>query len=89
MTYEQLRDEAYKLGYKLVKIQPSIHFESCICGRKYPDLWFGAGKDRFYKCPKCDRQAPAGKTEREAKMNWNEYIKEVKNEDKEASKRRN
>ena len=76
MTYDELKAEAKRQGYKLIKQTPYIRFESCVCGRKYPVLWFGHDSN-FYKCPNCNKTAPGAQTEREARLNWNNYMKEV------------
>lgn len=82
----RLKEEAKALGYKLVPIQKYIRLSPCICGRRYPDKWYRADWDgyggQFYKCPNCERKGSVGKTEKAARLNWNELMESLKGEDK-------
>ena len=81
MTLEELKLEADKLGYKLVKKQKSIKLLPCICGSKRRTMWITTaggtkGVQRILACDKCGMEAPPGNTIQEAKGNWNKMIKE-------------
>ena len=39
MNLEELKAEAAKLGYNLVKRQPYIKLLQCACGKKKPHEW--------------------------------------------------
>ena len=76
MTLDQLKAEAEKQGYKLVKKPdplPRIH--PCSCGRQKLQTWWEAGeyqgRGTFLKCPNCGKRGAVGKTERETRENWN------------------
>lgn len=85
MTLEELKIEANKLGYSLVKKSKNITLLPCpICGKKRTHEWYDAYiGHRFRSCSKCDFTGGYGKTRGEAKKKWNEavsaYEKEAKN----------
>ena len=77
MELEELKAEAAKLGYNLVKKQPYIKLLPCTCGKKKPYEWFCIGENRgmsCYKCDNCGLTASAAKTNRQARENWNELV---------------
>ena len=78
MNLEELKSEAAKLGYNLVKKQPYTKLLPCTCGEKKPSEWFyytgENGGMRFYKCDNCELSAPAAKTSRQARENWNQLV---------------
>lgn len=77
MNLEELKAEAAKLGYNLVKKQTYITLSPCTCGKKKPCEWFCTGENRgtsFYKCDNCGLSAPSAKTNREARENWNKLV---------------
>ena len=81
MTYEELKTEAEKLGYKLIKKQEYIRFLPCTCGcnvRHHHTIPPRDGHPRlyFYKCSGCFKEGPKAKTERDAKIAWNKMIEE-------------
>ena len=82
MTLDELKIEAEKLGYRLVKNQPYIRLLPCTCGRKRVEEWldygFGVRDNHFYACPRCGKKSPPAKTMREAKRAWNEMIEKEK-----------
>lgn len=82
MTVEELKAEAKKLGYNIVKIpEPLEPLTPCVCGRKKPQRWFGRFSLEQYICSNCGRAGEPGK-KREARHNWNEMIKaEMKREE--------
>ena len=82
MTLEELKIEAAKLGYKLVKKQKSINLLPCTCGGKRRTMWITTtrstrGFQRILACDKCGMEAPPGNTIQEAKENWNKMIEEM------------
>lgn len=81
MTLEEIKIEAAKLGYKLVKKQKSIKLLPCTCGSKRRTMWITTaggtkGVQRILVCDKCGMEAPPGNTIQEAKENWNRIIEE-------------
>ena len=81
MTLEELKLEADKLGYSLVKKQKSIKLLPCICGSERRTMWIttaGGIKEvqRILVCDKCGMKAPPGNTIQEAKENWNKMMEE-------------
>lgn len=81
MTYEELKVEADKLGYNLVKKQKSVKLLQCRCGGNRREEWLvmdpSTGEiQRQLRCIKCGREAPPGNTVQEAKENWNRMIEE-------------
>lgn len=80
MTVEELKDEAKKLGYNIIKIpEPLEPLLPCVCGRKKPQCWYGLNF-YVYRCPDCGRAGKSGKN-REARHSWNEMVKtEMKGE---------
>ena len=77
MSYEELKEEAKRQGYKLIKKQPYIRKLPCVCGRKRQTLWFGS-LGYFYAC-ECGRRSVGASTEKKAKIEWNEMISEEMN----------
>lgn len=79
MTVEELKLEAAKLGYNIIKKVENIKFSPCTCGYNKRDLWWD-GKDNmcFYKCKRCEFRGYKGKTQNEAKRNWNKAIDEAR-----------
>lgn len=69
MTLEELKAEAKKMGYKLVKDSPYERWNACTCGHNRRTLWTTPNGYR-YVCNKCGRSVE-GRTQREAKKNWN------------------
>lgn len=56
MTLEELKTEASKLGYSLIKKKPYIPIKPCpVCGKKCTNLWYGTGgKGTMRQCSFCD-----------------------------------
>ena len=82
MTVEELRREAKAMGYNIVRVNPKEKLLPCVCGSKRRGhwSWFNHGVEyTVLKCEKCEREA-YGRTDREARHNWNEMIKgEIEN----------
>ena len=75
MTFEELREEAHRQGYHLIKYNPLPKIQPCTCGRK---KYFKRGHSwnteldvlvSIY-CPDCGREVWGG-DEREAREMWN------------------
>ena len=70
MTVDELRKTAKEMGYKLMPISQE-KLKACICGCKQRDHEYGSGVT--LRCKRCGRTA-SGKTETEARKNWNAMI---------------
>lgn len=83
MTVEELKLEAKKLGYNIIKKPESIKLLPCACNNKKPKPYYRhvIGKKNesghFYWCQQCDMKSEIGKTHIEAKRKWNEAIERV------------
>ena len=83
MTVEELKLEAKKLGYNIIKIPPKpVKLLPCVCGRKRIDSYATYNTDTkesgyIYKCT-CGLRSDIGKTIREAKAKWNERVERAK-----------
>lgn len=73
MTVDELKAEAKAQGYKLMPITPYIKLSPCKCGRKRVEQWYH-GDCIFFKCPICGLKSAEGKTQREARKNWNAMV---------------
>lgn len=93
MTFDELKLEAKKLGYRLEKIQESITLLPCpICGKKRTSEWYQHSKiDKksgllFRKCDNCGFAGNYGENSKEAKIEWNKtvemYLEHKKQEEK-------
>ena len=56
MTLEELKAEANKLGYGLIKKKSYIPIKPCpVCGKKSTRIWYGQrGKGTMRQCSFCD-----------------------------------
>ena len=77
MTFEELKSEAKRQGYKLIKDDPKSKLP-CVCGcnsKRLGTYWFVSREkaDVTIYCPVCNREA-IGKNEKEAIENWNNSI---------------
>lgn len=77
MTLEELKAEAERQGYKLMKKpEPMPKIKPCPCGRKILSRLYtwdrrtGTGYI-LIRCPKCGCEGDWGKNEREARELWN------------------
>lgn len=75
MTDEEFRAEAKARGYKLIKISETenVKLLPCTCGKKSTCEIFTEGAV-LRRCNGCGREAPAHKTSRGAKQNWNKMV---------------
>lgn len=76
MTLEELKVEAKNQGYKLIKDTSYEKFLPCKCGNnRRKKRYSGQGYSYVrYVCTKCGYFVD-GKTEKEAKHNWNEKMR--------------
>ena len=73
MTLDELKAEAKRQGYKLIKDNPMPKMLPCICGSKHRTLWLGAD-GWYFECDGCGRTAKPGRTERGARNEWNRMV---------------
>ena len=83
MTVEELKIEAEKLGYNIIKKPEPIKLSRCVCGNYKPTLYVRSNcNDKtdvwYYICPKCNLEANESKTKYGAKENWNTMINNLK-----------
>ena len=77
MTYEELREEAKRQGYRLVALDSREKLLPCTCGNKrrtHFDTWEGGKWIYMLTCTKCGKTAK-GHSVSEVNRNWNEMIK--------------
>ena len=77
MTVEELRVEAKKLGYNILKISKKEKLLPCTCGGLKRDHFVTLCGEVWYdglRCTRCGKQA-IGKNERDAIRNWNKMIR--------------
>lgn len=77
MTYEELKEEARRQGYMLRKEESKVRLIPCVCGCNRRTTWYEPN-GMFYECKICTLRSPAGRSEREARKNWNKYIEGLK-----------
>ena len=53
MTVEELKKEAAKLGYNLIKKPPREHYLPCICGCRQREHWIDLTNTEVLKCKRC------------------------------------
>lgn len=80
MTLQELIDEADGQGYRLVKKPLKTTLLACICGcRKRKHLYSNDGTITLV-CMKCGKSV-TGKSEMNARVNWNKEITRIMNEE--------
>lgn len=82
MTYEELKTEANKLGYKLIKITEKEKLIPCICGYNRRDHTFSwvNGHDLYgLKCRNCGFHVESYH-ERSLNEIWNRAIRKARSE---------
>lgn len=70
MTLEELKIEAKRQGYKLIKDNPLPKIGRCECGRR-PRQWWTSEQRSFYKCDHCGKQSDAKVKRRDIIEAWN------------------
>ena len=71
MTFEELKAEAKRQGYNLIKKKESIKLLPCTCGNKRPEIWFNYDGG-YYRCQKCGNTGIVASSKNAAKRNWND-----------------
>lgn len=78
MTFEELKAEAERHGYSLVKKQtPPPQMQPCLCGRKQIHIWHRSNPDEYLAtCPNCGfgEDGEWVSSTRRAREIWNERI---------------
>lgn len=76
---EREKYEALSEAIQKCKSREYTKLIPCVCGGKRRTLWYHPAKDGMwdYECIKCGRRSPLGKTQEEAKKNWNEFISKL------------
>lgn len=74
-TDEEFKDEAKRRGYNIIKIPENVKLLPCVCGtgRRNVRQW-STVYGRYYKCEHCGLKSFVGRSERKAKLYWNEMI---------------
>ena len=75
-TDEEFKDEAKRRGYNLIKIPEKVKLLPCVRGNTEHRRVFIMSGLQYYSCRKCGLVAEDGKSERQAKLNWNKMIEE-------------
>ena len=73
LTLDELKAEAKRQGYKLIKDNPMPKLSTCICGSKNRILW-SCAEGWYYECGRCGRTAEPGRTKCKARENWNRMV---------------
>lgn len=79
VTDEEFKAEAKRRGYNIIKIPEKVTLLPCICGSERRTRVFIMRGHEYYTCVKCGLVAKDGKSNREAKLNWNKMIEEMQN----------
>ena len=73
MTFEELKAEADRQGYMLIKkldiLEPAYH-----CGVK-PHIWYSSFSGWYYECPVCGMASDPVPLSKNAIENWNEMVR--------------
>lgn len=84
LTFEELKEEAKRQGYNLIRIKKPEKLLPCTCGCNRREHWHCCSIENgeFIKliCCKCGKEA-IGKTMFDAIHNWNEMIKKERAEE--------
>lgn len=75
MTFEELKAEAEKQEYRLIKKQPYIKLLPCTCGAKRIGSYTYYQGSWFCECPKCGNRSDVCSSKVQAKLNWNKKVK--------------
>ena len=74
MTLDELKAEAKRQGYALIKKPDPAKLMPCKCGKK-PEHWYVAGGE-VYMCQNCGIRAESGRNRRRAIIAWNKLMEE-------------
>lgn len=75
MTFEELKEEAKRQGYNLVKKPTYIPLAKCTCGAKLSVKAKWTVYGHAYKCIKCGLESIPAKTQKNAREYWNWEVK--------------
>lgn len=87
MTVKELKIEAAKLGYNIIKKpepMPLVKLLPCVCGCNKRSKWY-SNKLSWYKCNKCGFTGGSAYNERDVRIKWNEAVEKAKTEMNSAS----
>lgn len=79
MTFEELKAEATRQGYYLIKIKERVNLLDCTCGGRRRAHWSKIKDNQTYaglECIRCGRKV-WGKNTLDARKNWNRVIEEA------------
>lgn len=76
MTFEELKAEAEKQGYNLIKKQPYVKLLPCTCGEKRIALYQYYFGGWYCECTKCGKTSEIVQRQRQAKINWNKKVQQ-------------
>lgn len=84
MTFEELKAEANRQGYSLVKKPTYVPLAKCSCGAKRSVRFvYIMGGKYVYKCIKCGLEGVASRNKKLAREYWNYTVeKNLKNTEK-------
>lgn len=79
MTFEELKAEAERQGYYLMKKPTYIPKKPCVCGAKRSVRMFYTNKGKGFYCNKCKLglNEQVAKTDKQAQINWNKLVEEL------------
>jgi hypothetical protein len=87
MTFEELKAEASRQGYSLVKKPTYVSLAKCSCGAKLSVKAYDTIYGHAYRCIKCGLESVPSKTRKNARLYWNmEVEKSLKNTEKPLTK---
>ena len=77
MTFEELKAEANRQGYKLTKAIKYEKLKPCSCGesRRIQQELSINPKGKYYRCAKCGRKGEIANSWYQARINWNKGVK--------------
>lgn len=78
MTYEELKNEANKMGYRLVKKKEYVPHKRCKCGSR-GSLWYDYTNGKvahFILCENCHIRTNSYKLKCDAWIEWNKIQEE-------------
>lgn len=79
MTVEELKAEAKRQGFNLVKKPTYISLKPCVCGAKLSVKAKWTIYGNAYKCIKCGLESNPTKTQKGARRSWNETVEKEQN----------
>jgi hypothetical protein len=79
MTFEELKAEAEKHGYSLVKKQKYVPLAKCPCGAKLKVRAYDTIYGHAYKCLNCGLESYPSKTHKGARELWNKEVEKAQN----------